>query len=294
MKKYTHSVIVLFICMLILAPSTVYAEELVNMPVFSIVQAITGASLSSDNLTESLTVRLNYYLTDSFTNGKIDAQKYNDILSSGMVSETAFFENSVFVGDSLTVGLEKYCKSHDSIASDTTYFLARVSCSAKAAISNNALTKHAKIMPLYNGKVQYIEDSISQLPNVNKMFICYGMNDLTGSTPKEFVADLQILIDRIVAKTPDLQVYVISIPCVMANVNTGYLNNKNIQVTNDLLQDVCVENNWGFINISEYLMGQDHSLRPEFSSDNYVHENNKAYAVWNNVLKDYAFMEITK
>ena len=104
MKKYTHSVIVLFICMLILAPSTVYAEELVNMPVFSIVQAITGASLSSDNLTESLTVRLNYYLTDSFTNGKIDAQKYNDILSSGMVSETAFFENSVFVACQLTIG----------------------------------------------------------------------------------------------------------------------------------------------------------------------------------------------
>lgn len=292
MKKYTHSVIILFICMLILAPSTVYAEELVNLPVFSIVEAASGAALSSENLTESLYARLEYYMENSFTDGKIDAQKYNDILSSSMVSETAFFENSVFVGDSLTVGFEKYCKSHDSIASDSTYFLARVSCSAKAAISSDALTKHAGIMPKYNEKVQYIEDSVAQLPNVTKMFICFGMNDLTGSTPEKFVSDLEKLIGRITAKTPDLQVYVISIPCIMANVNNGGLSNRNIKITNGLLEDTCMENDWGFINISDYLMGQDGSIRPEYSSDNYVHENNKAYAIWNNVLKDYAFMEL--
>ncbi|MBO5031294.1 MAG: hypothetical protein J6D08_05310 [Lachnospiraceae bacterium] len=294
MKKYANSMFALFICMLILAPSTVYAEELAAMPVFSVIQPITGAALSSEALPESLTERLNYYLTDSFTNGSIDIQKYNDILSSGMVSENAFFANSVFVGDSLTVGFEQYCRTHDSIASDSTYFLARVSCSAKAAISDNALTKHAGIMPIYNGKVQYIEDSVSQIPNVSKMFICYGMNDLTGSTPDQFVADLQTLIGRITAKTPDLQVYVISIPCVMSDVHTGGLNNNTIQTANILLQNTCAANGWGYINISEYLMGQGNAIRPEYSSDHYVHENNYAYQVWNKVLKDYAFLEITK
>ena len=51
MKKYTNSVLALFICMLILTPSTVYAEELVNMPAFSIIQPITGAALANENLT---------------------------------------------------------------------------------------------------------------------------------------------------------------------------------------------------------------------------------------------------
>ena len=65
--------------------------------------------------------------------------------NGGMVSENAFFANSVFVGDSLTVGFGDYCNSHsDSIKTDTTYFLARVSCSAKAAVSSSALTKHAR------------------------------------------------------------------------------------------------------------------------------------------------------
>lgn len=294
MKKYTNSILALFVCMLILAPSTVYAEELVNMPVFSVIQPITGTALSSETLPDSLTARLNFYLVDSFTAGSIDVQKYNDILLSGMVSENAFFANSVFVGDSLTVGFEEYCRTHDSIASDSTYFLARVSCSAKVAISDNALTKHSNIMPVYNGNVQYIEDSVSQIPNVSKMFICFGMNDLTGSTPEQFVSNLQTLIGRILAKTPGLQVYVISIPCVMSDVQTGGLNNNTIQMANILLQNTCAANGWGFINISEYLMGQDNAIRPEYSSDHYVHENNYAYKIWNKVLKDYAFLEITK
>ena len=98
MKKYTNSVIALFICMLILTPSTVYAEELAYMPAFSVIQPITGAALPNENLSDSLTARLNYYLVDNYTNGTIDEQQFQEIVSSGMVSENAFFANSVFVG----------------------------------------------------------------------------------------------------------------------------------------------------------------------------------------------------
>lgn len=265
------------------------------MPSFSIIQPITGAALPNENLSQSLATRLNLYLMDSFTNGSIGEQEFNEIVSSGFVSENAFFANSVFVGDSLTVGFKDYCRTHsDSIASDSTYFLARVSCSAKAAISEKALTTHANIMPIYNGQVQYIEDSVSQMPDISKMFICYGMNDLTSSTPEQFVSDLETLIGRIAAKTPGLQVYVISIPCVMADVDSGDLNNQSIQSANLLLQNSCAQNGWGFINITEHLMGADNAIKPEYSADKYVHENSRAYKIWNNVLKDYAFMEITK
>lgn len=294
MKRYAHSILILFVCMLVMTPSTVYAEDIVSMPVFSVIQPITGASLSSENLPESLTERLCIYLTESFTAGSIDIERYNEILSSGMVSENAFFANSVFVGDSLMVGFEKYCRTHDSIASGTTYFLARVSGSAKAAISKNALTKHAGIMPIYNGRAQYIEDSILQIPDVSKMFICYGINDLTGSTPAQVAEDLRTLITRITDKNPGLQVYVISIPCVVPGSHAGYLSNDSIRTANILLQDICAVNGWGFINITEYLMGADGAIRPEYCSDHYVHETERAYQVWNKVLKDYAFMEITK
>lgn len=291
---YTCSIIAFSVFMLFLAPSTVYASE-TSLPSFSTVQPLTGNALCTDMLSYSLTDSLNRYLVESYVAGAIDLAQYNSILYSGMISENAFFTDAVFVGDSLTVGFEEYCRGNsDSIATDSTRFLARVSCSAKAAISPNALSKHAGIMPKYNGSVQYIESSVAQMEHIHKMFICFGMNDLTGSTPQQFVSDLQTLIMRVLSSRPDIKVYVISIPCVVSGVNTGGLNNSSITAANLLLQETCLTNGWGFVNLSEYLMGSDGTLRPEYSSDHYVHENSKAYEVWNRVLKNYAFMEITK
>lgn len=291
---YACSIIAFSVFMLFLAPSTVYASE-TSLPSFSTVQPLTGNALCADTLSASLTDSLNRYLVESYIAGAIDLVQYNSLLYSGMISESAFFADSVFVGDSLTVGFEEYCRNHsDSISTDSTRFLARVSCSAKAAVSPNALTKYAGIMPKYNGSVQYIESSIAQMENIHKMFICFGMNDLTGSTPQQFVSDLQTLILRVLSSRPDMNVYVISIPCVVSGVNTGGLSNSSIAAANLLLQETCLANGWGFVNLSEYLMGPDGALLPQYSLDNYVHENSKAYEIWNRVLKNYAFMEITK
>lgn len=293
---YACSVIALSVLMLFLAPSTVYAAEIeTSLPSFATVQPLTGNALCADLLTSSLTDSLNHYLVDNYVTGQISLEQYNTVLYSGMISENAFFADAVFVGDSLTVGFEEYCRSHsDSIATDSTRFLARVSCSAKAAISPNALTAHAKIMPKYNGSVQYIENAVAQMENVNKMFICFGMNDLTGSTPQQFLSNMQTLILRVLSVRPDMKVYVISIPCIVSGAHSGGLSNNSIATANLLLQEACLANGWGFINLSEYLMGPDGALRLEYSSDHYVHETTKAYAIWNKVLKNYAFMEITK
>ncbi len=293
---YACSVIALCVLMLFLAPSTVYAAESETiLPSFSTVQPLTGSALCADLLTSSLTDSLNHYLVDNYAAGLISLEQYNTVLYSGMVSENAFFADAVFVGDSLTVGFEEYCRSHpDSIATDSTRFLARVSCSAKAAISSNALTAHANIMPKYNGTVQYIENAVAQMENVHKMFICFGMNDLTGSTPQQFLSDMQTLVLRILSVRPDMKVYVISIPCIVSGAHSGGLSNSSITAANLLLQESCLANGWGFVNLSEYLMGPDGALRPEYSSDHYVHETAKAYAIWNRVLKNYAYMEITK
>lgn len=291
---YSLSLLVLTIFSLVLAPITAYAQDNSLMQNSFVIQPITGGAIPSDTLPVSLVYNLNTYLVDSFTQGTMDAQTFNDFVNSGVISENGFFENSVFVGDSLTVGFEQYCKTHnDSIATGSTHFLARVGCSAQAAISSNALTKHSKIMPKYNGSVQYIEDAITQMPDVKKAFICYGMNDLVGSSPAKFVENLQTLVNKILIKNPGLQIYIISIPCIVSTANTGSLNNASIQNANLMLQNACIINNWGFINLSEYLMGNNHAIRQEYSSDGYVHENNKAYSIWNRVLKNYAYQEIT-
>lgn len=201
-----------------------------------------------------------------------------------------FFEHSVFVGDSLTVGFQNFCSGFaDSIASESTYFLARESGSSMAAISSNALTTFANIMPKYQGKVQLIEDSIAQMTDVEKVFLCFGMNDLVSSTPEKFVQNLETLINRILAKSPNVSIYVLSVPCIIEGVQTGSLSNTSIQSANSLLLAACMEHQWGFINTAEYLMNDRLAIRTEYSSDGYVHENTAAYRVWTAVLRNYAY-----
>lgn len=206
----------------------------------------------------------------------------------------SFFEHTVFVGDSLTVGFANYCKKHsDSLATDTTYFLAKESCSAKIALSGKALTEYADVMPSYNGQVRYIEDSLSEMSDIEKVFICFGMNDLVVSTPSEYVDSMETLIERILAKSPQVSIYVISIPCVVDSVQTGLLSNSSIAQANSLMQTACEDKGWGFVNLSEYLMASDLAICEKYSGDGYVHENSAAYAVWVKVLRNYAYKDMT-
>lgn len=213
--------------------------------------------------------------------------------SDGLYQESeydSFFEHSVFVGDSLTVGFQDFCSyASDSLASESTYFLARESGSAQAAISQNALTTFANIMPRYQGQVQLIEDSIVQMTDVEKVFICFGMNDLVSVSPERFVQNLETLINRILAKSPNISIYVLSVPCVIEGVQTGSLSNSSIQAANMLLVSTCQEKQWGFINTAEYLMNDKLAICEEYSSDGYVHENAKAYRIWTKVLRNYAY-----
>ena len=203
----------------------------------------------------------------------------------------SFYENTVFIGDSISVGFANYCQyNSDSIASESTYFLAKESCAAYIVTSELALTKYADKMPSYQGTLQYIEDSVAQMPDLEKVIICYGINDLVGSSPEEYIIDMTTLIDRILSKSPNLSIYIISIPCITETATAGYLCNNSIQAANQLLETTCTEQGWGFINLTEYLMNENLAICTEYSSDNYVHQNNIAYQVWTKVLRNYAYM----
>lgn len=201
-----------------------------------------------------------------------------------------FYENTVFIGDSISVGFANFCQySSDSIASDTTYFLAKEGCAAYIVTSELALTKYADRMPAYQNQLQYIEDSLSQMTNLEKAVICYGINDLVGSSPGEYIIDMTTLIERIHSKSPNLSIYIISIPCIAENASAGYLCNDSIQKANQLLEQTCTEQGWGFINLTEYLMNENLAICTEYSSDNYVHQNSSAYQIWTKVLRNYAY-----
>lgn len=208
-------------------------------------------------------------------------------------SVDTFFEDAIFVGDSVTVGLSNYY-SHlkGRVFTDTTQFLAQVGCSAKMCVSSNPTVKYQKYMPDYGGRLCKVEDGIA-LSGAKKVFIDYGLNDLTGCTPDEFLKNFSTLISRIQEKNPDVQIYVISTTYVVDDAQTGLLTNKNIRKSNENIKEYCRENGFGFINIADYIADGNGGLNTKYSSDQYVHQNMKSYEVWVKVLRHYAYLQMS-
>lgn len=203
----------------------------------------------------------------------------------------SFFADAIFVGDSVTVGLSNYYdKLHGAIFTDTTQFLAQVGCSAKMCISSNPTEKYQRFMPSYGGRLCRIEDGIA-LSGAKKVFIDYGLNDLTGSTANEFLANFTTLINRIQEKNPSVQIYVISTTYVVCDAQTGMLTNGNIRKANEAVKAYCQENGLGYINVADYIADEDGGLNPRYSSDQYVHQNSKSYEMWVKVLRHYAYLQ---
>ena len=71
------------------------------------------------------------------------------------------------------------------------------------------------------------------------------------------------------------------------------LTNKNLRRLNELLRDMCDEKGYGFVDIASHLVGPDGYLKPEYCSDNYVHQTNAAYVIWAQILRALAAREIT-
>lgn len=206
----------------------------------------------------------------------------------------AFFADAIFVGDSVTLGLSNYYqKLHGGIFAETTQFLAQVGCSAKMCISAHPLEKYSKYMPKYDGRLCRIEDGIA-LSGAKKVFIDYGLNDLTGSTVGEFVEDFTILLNRIKDKNPAVQIYVISTTYVVNDAQSGLLTNNNIRKANDAIKAYCTENGLGYLNIADYLADAEGGLHSQYSSDQYVHQNTRSYDMWVKVLRHYAHTQMTE
>lgn len=205
----------------------------------------------------------------------------------------AFFADAIFVGDSVTVGLSNYYnKLRGAVFTDTTQFLAQVGCSAKMCISSNPTEKYQRYMPTYGGRLCRVEDGIA-LSGAKKVFIDYGLNDLTGSTSSEFLNNFTTLIGRIQAKNPSVQIYVISTTYVVCDAQTGLLTNSNIRKANEAVKAYCQENGLGYINVADYIADEDGGLHPRYSSDQYVHQNSKSYEMWVKVLRHYAHLQMT-
>lgn len=178
----------------------------------------------------------------------------------------SWFDDAVFVGDSVSLKLSYYEASVDRLGK--AQFLVAGSLSATNALWD---VSDKSVHPKYKGKKQKVEDSISQM-SVKKVYIMLGMNDINAVGINGSVKNFEKLCNRILEKSPNVQIYVQSVTPMASSSNVasskeGRLNNKSIYEYNKKLCALAQQRGWYFINVAEVMFDDKGYLKNEYCSD---------------------------
>ena len=195
----------------------------------------------------------------------------------------AFYQDAVFVGDSIMEDFQLYCRYRKSDPFLQQFrFLARTSFSLhNAAMPISKKSKH----PIFQGEQRYIWDSVRMM-GAKTVYMMFGQNDLDMGN--DSVEKYCAVIGKIKEQSPEAEFVIMSMTYTLAGKGQGPINNDNIRAFNEAMKVVAAQNGWGFIDMSTPTSDGNGNLRPEFCSDHYVHHTNAAYGVWEDVLKEYA------
>lgn len=183
--------------------------------------------------------------------------------TSGSV-DGSFFNDAVFVGDSVSLKLSYYEAAVDKLG--TAQFLTSGSLG-----SGNALwaVSGESVHPSYQGTKMLLEQSVL-LTGAKKMYIMLGMNDIALYGIDASVSNMVTLIQRIQSATPGLTVYVQSMTPMTSTSNilssSGH-NPQNVQRYNEKLLSACQSNGWYFVNVGEVMYDANGYLRRDYCSD---------------------------
>ena len=177
---------------------------------------------------------------------------------------SAYFDDAVFVGDSVSLGLSYYEAAADVLGK--AQFL-----TAGSLGSGNALqpVSEKSVHPRYNGQKMKVEKAVAAC-GAKKVYIMLGMNDIGAYGVDKSVANFRTLCKKILAEAPDVRIFVQS---VTPRVNQGAsadnvkLNNKNITAYNKKLAAVCGEEGWYFVNVAETMFDNSGYLKRAYCSD---------------------------
>lgn len=179
-------------------------------------------------------------------------------------ADASFFDDAVFIGDSVSVKLAAYQQ-------ETKCFGNATMCAASSLSAANSLwqVSDASVHPYYNGRKTLVEDCV-KLSGKKKVFIMLGMNDIGLYGQETSIRNYKELVARIKAKSPDVDIYIQSMT-LMTSISERAdknLNNTQIKAYNEKLKAMCNETGWHYLDIASATCDSTGSYLPiEYCSD---------------------------
>ena len=206
-------------------------------------------------------------------------------LPKGKRAKDSFFNYTLFVGDSVTLKLERYVRDKRK---DDPNLLGKAKFFCAGSLGSGNLQE--KISPKSNhpslkGKKMMLEDAVVA-SKAKKVYIMLGMNDIAVYGIQGSVDNMMSLIRKVRKKSPKVQIYVQSATPRIKGKDQKKLNNANLEKYN---QQLCqAVQDYGkpgvyFVDVASVLRGPDGTLPMEYCSDpesQGIHFTNKACKIW--------------
>ena len=192
---------------------------------------------------------------------------------------SAYFNDAVFIGDSLTTGIQLY-----NILPDTTVL------AAVGVGLDNIYTK--EVIGTEGSQQTILEAADASQPG--KIYVMLGINGLKGLGVDKTVELYRDLVQHLKQAHPDSVIYVQSFMPINEEkfkANYGYdLTNTEIDACNEKLMAMAGEEEVYYVDVASAIKDETGGLPAEFTSDG-LHFKGEYYNKWIDYLKEHTVPE---
>lgn len=192
----------------------------------------------------------------------VDASKDESDRDDDTPVDLSWFDDCVFVGDSLVYGLSLYNDVTECFGN------AQFICGASLGYNNCQwdLYDENEVHTTYNGEKVLLEDA-AVLTGANKIIIGMGMNDLGGYGIEGTLSAADSFIQKLRDKTPDIEIYLMTVTPMIESAEYELLNNPLIKEYDDKLEIFAEEHDCHFLNTWSALADENGRLPDEICMD---------------------------
>ncbi len=187
--------------------------------------------------------------------------------------DLSYFDDVIFLGDSLADGFRVYSSSL-SLRDTGAVYLTQKSMTPRSFMRPGVKVNSG------NGYVDVWQTIAEKQPG--KMYVTLGTNALMGMTPEDFVESYKSLINKIRETTPHTVIYVSTVtPTTHSKALTEpRLSFDRIYRSNLLIAKMCRDYGLGLINLYDVLKNDRGYLRPEIAARDGYHLTPSGYGEW--------------
>ncbi len=216
----------------------------------------------SETAAESKTEETSIKSDSSEQSDEKSAEVSEESSRTGEAVDESWFDDAIFIGDSVTQGLCNYVENGGLGDAD---FLCIDYIGYQTALLG--LDDEYGIHPVYNGEKVMIDDAVKAIGK-KKIFIMLGMNDLSYLGVDGTVGYMTQFVDQLLEKNPDVKIYMESmIPSIASKVRDDYLTNENVALYNERLKVFCQERGYDYIDVYSEVSDGSGNLRDEICVD---------------------------